>query len=492
MLALHLFVLLEKPGPGLKATAYLASLLLSPLALRPLTGSPLSVVLVAPLLVSLDGALRSMAGSWALGVELGRGRGVTRALKALGASSLSVLLLSVAISNTPLLLSSLLVLLYLASAFAYSLRGLDRVRIDVRRGVLRVLAGREGGTKAVLCPEGPTRAYVQLRSRFPWMKIAPDQAELEPGEPLELSIRVRPPLAAPINPVAEAVLVDPRGLVAVRRELSLVDLYVVPKARYAEWLAVRFLRGIPEELDVLAVGSRKEMPVSFRTRAFRSYYGSRPYVPGDDIRDIDWKKSAKLRKLIVKEYAALRGNPAIVVTCLTAEDEEEADDLCYKLVMTVLTMAGEGVPIAVVAYDAERVAVVWKADEPEVALRKVLTLTKHITMLKSPGRVLSVPDPGLKQLRRLVYKLEREGRPTLRSLRDLLALKHKALEEAARGRPAYEALVKCTSLIPPPALVVIISPLSHDAEAVIVGAEKIEASGYRTVLLHVKHGGTRP
>lgn len=81
----------------------------------------------------------------------------------------------------------------------------------------------------------------------------------------------------------------------------------------------------------------------WRERARRGvYYGVRFYVPGDDLRDIHWKKSISRRRLVVKEYTSDymsggggRGSgagSAFLIADLEASSPDELDRLAYDLV----------------------------------------------------------------------------------------------------------------------------------------------------------------
>ena len=68
------------------------------------------------------------------------------------------------------------------------------------------------------------------------------------------------------------------------------------------------------------------------------YEGVRLYVPGDSPRDIHWKKSVSLGRLVVKVYSSGGGGEgsrgegvAVVIADLQAPTPEELDELSFKL-----------------------------------------------------------------------------------------------------------------------------------------------------------------
>jgi hypothetical protein len=54
-----------------------------------------------------------------------------------------------------------------------------------------------------------------------------------------------------------------------------------------------------------------------------------------------------------------------------------------------------------------------------------------------------------------------------------LNFEHRAVEEVARLHPATLALSAVTGRVPAPATIFLVSPLNHDAEALLVATEKL-------------------
>lgn len=111
------------------------------------------------------------------------------------------------------------------------------------------------------------------------------------------------------------------------------------------------------------------------------YYGSRPYEPGDRLKDDDRRHSFKLQELVVKEFVGAHGQPAIIVANLAAKDLEEADKLAHNLVMSALTLAMEAMPTALAAYDHKEVLATIPLTSPREALKKASSASLRLLPL---------------------------------------------------------------------------------------------------------------
>ncbi len=479
MAVIHVLMLVLPVKAGLRAVIYAATTVIGPMVLEPVVGLLASPLLFSPALMGLDDALAELSAAWVT-ENPSRALSFTGASKALLISSLSASLFSLAVGYRSTALGSLLVAAYTLLASAYSIHSLKKTELNVDKALIRVLAREEGEGKAVLRPSTSIPLHIAFRSTLSWMEVSPEYVRLDPGGKTELTIRVKPPLAAPVDPCVEAVLVGPRGLVSAFKKLHPVDLHVIPKAKYAEWLAKRFLEGTHETVGLKTVGLELKPLLPSRRG---EYYGSRLYHPGDSVRDVDWKKSVKLHKLVVKEFISSRGAVTALIASLTVSNLEEADELCYKMVMASLTAAVEGIPTALVAYNSEQVVALLGPTDPKEILKLALTLAKHVTVEEIALRVLTVPGEGFEGLRELYRRAEKRRIPGAAGLARLLSIKFTALKRLARDHPAHQALAKCVNLIPAPALLVVVSPLSYDAEALMVGLERASTMGYRTLVL---------
>ncbi|GAJ18510.1 unnamed protein product, partial [marine sediment metagenome] len=66
-------------------------------------------------------------------------------------------------------------------------------------------------------------------------------------------------------------------------------------------------------------------------------------------------------------------------------------------------------------------------------------------------------------------------------LLSMLNFEYQAIEQAAKNHPATLALSQVTEHILPPAIMVLVSQLNHDAEALLVTGEKLTRRGFTTL-----------
>ena len=87
----------------------------------------------------------------------------------------------------------------------------------------------------------------------------------------------------------------------------------------------------------------------------KEYFASRNYLPGDPLKNIDWKHTLKLNELIVKEYIETGGQAAVLAVNLSVNSAEEADKIALNLITAALTFAQEAIPAALAVYNHQKV-----------------------------------------------------------------------------------------------------------------------------------------
>jgi len=456
------------------------TLLLLPLVLEPEVGE-LAALLMIPGIPFLDSALRDNAVIRTL-PEAGSSRKPSTTLKALASTLLLVLFFSFVPSQRTLTWTSLLLIAYLARVVAYILWSIPKAPVTASRTWVRIVVGDTARTSLTLKSKSRVSLHLLLEARYEWVRLTPSQMKLEKDEVM-LSLTITPPLAGPSRLQLQASIVDPWGLIQARQTLEPVELYVIPRARYAAWLAKKYLElGAPGDASTALA-----LPLSQRPRGARrgvEYHGDRLYQPGDRLKDIDWKHSIKLQELITKEHLDSPGQAAMIAVNLDAQDAEQADILAYSLITSALTLAKEAVPMALAIYDHNDVVVVTPAQNGRQALLRVLKLAQDISLYQPGERFLGPPD--LRRLRRTIAQLEGAKAEPAQKLMNILRTEYEALQQAARHHPATRALSKAAESTPPPALIVVISLSPDDIEALEVALGRLKKRGYEAVSMETR------
>jgi uncharacterized protein (DUF58 family) len=480
LLALQIYSVYKPPKPGLNLAITFSTLILTPLTLEPPAGKLLPAILIVPAIPLLDKALRENAVEQP-STYLKGGRGLTATAKALTTALLLTFTSSVILLNQTLMLTSILLAAYLTSTLLYALIKIPKKPLAESKTWCRVIVGESVKTSTTIKSKAAIPLHVSLKPPYDWVQIHPLKFTLPVGGGVDVNLAVKPPLAGPSRIQLQASTVDMWGLTRIGQTLEPVELHIIPRARYAEWLARKFL-----EITAPGAGVTAEVPplrASSTGRLGLEYYGSRPYQPGDRLRDLDWKHTLKFRELIVKEYAGAQGQPAIMVVNLIASDIEEADKLAYAFITSALTLAVEGLQTALTAYNEREVVESTPLISSREALKRALKLTQKITIIEQPKRVLE--PPNVMRLRRSIEQLKTLKSEPARRLAEILSFEQEALEEAARNHPVSKAVETVAEICPPPATIALISLRNHDAEALPVTLERMERRGYVVIPIEV-------
>ncbi len=467
-------------GPGLNVAFVFLTLLLLPLTLEPVVGELAAALLMVPGIPLLDSVLRDNAMPRS-GHGSGRARKASPVLTALTVALLVVLFVSFIPEERTLTWSATLIIAYLAAVVAHALWVIPQAPLEDSRTWLRVIAGDTVRTPLRLTRKGRMPLHLLLEAPYPWVHLAPSQMELGKDETI-VNLAITPPLAGPSLLQFGALVVDPRGLIQTRQMLQPVELHVIPRARYAAWLAKQYLERVPPGSAYIELS----LPILERPSGIKQgieYHSSRPYQPGDRLKNIDWKHSVKLHELITKEYLEGSGQPAVIAANLDAEDPEQADILAYNLIASALTLAREAVPTALALYDHRDVLAVTAAQDPRQALLRTLKLAERITLHQPGERFLGAPDLPL--LRRTIIRLEETKAEPSRKLMDILRVEYETLQQAAGHHPATRALTEAAERTPPPALIVVISLSPDDTEPLAVTLERLRKRGYDPIWMEM-------
>ncbi len=482
-----LFITFRPLQPRLNIVITVAAIFLLPLVLEPLmdyltyTGllSPTTVQLIAviailPVIYLLDYNLRQNAQNMTI-VHNIKGKHTTAIVNALFVSTLAILLVSLVINNPVLLLTTIALGLYLLVILIRVLHAIPRLPLDIPTIWKRVIAGTTGDISLYAISKASIRLHSLLSPVDPWVEITPQRFTLNRAK-MELNLTITPSLAGPSHPQLQVSVIDPRGFIQVNQIIEPLELHVIPRARYAEWLAIKYLEQTGGEGTVATTPLPKAIIIP---KKGIEYFDSRSYQPGDRLRDIDWKHTLKLNQIIVKEYIESGGQSAIIAVNLSVTDAEEADKLAFNLITSALTLAGETIPTALAIYNHQKVILTTSAIEPREILKQTLLVVKDIASVEFAHRFLQPAD--ISKLRRNTILLKQATSQPAERLLGMLYFEYEAIEEAAKNHPATLALSQVTKRVPPPAIIVLVSQLNHDAEALVVTTEKLAKRGFTTI-----------
>ncbi|MFC1966916.1 DUF58 domain-containing protein, partial [Chloroflexota bacterium] len=257
---------------------------------------------------------------------------------------IAVLGASLFFGSLSLLLASATIIIYLGILGTVVLRRFPAKPVEETQVQHRMVAGSEGQLYIELTVKTNIGGLLFVKSPYEWLKESPNILSLKENK-LVAKVSLSPALSGPSLVKLEAQAMDRWGLIQNKFELNPIRLYVIPRARYAAWLAKKYLAETKPG-DVPLISNIEALKPIYGLRRGVEYYGSQLYQPGDSLKNIDWKHSLKYNELVTKEFAGFHGRSAIILINLAVGDAEEADKLAYKIIATAISLARENIPVA--------------------------------------------------------------------------------------------------------------------------------------------------
>ena len=184
-----------------------------------------------------------------------------------------------------------------------------------------------------------------------------------------------------------------------------VTLKVYPKSLPLIMGALLFLQGSRGLGPGLFHGKRRGQGVE--------YAETREYVPGDPLKFIDWKATARLSKLMVKEFLEERYGAPHIIFNGQALGPLSADELSFLLLSTVLGLASEGLPMGFTFKTREKTTVVENVSPRDAVKMALLHVLETYPSLE--WEIYELVEPRIKRESLIKFlKGLREG-----SLRDM-------------------------------------------------------------------------
>jgi len=263
----------------------------------------------------------------------------------------------------------------------------------------------------------------------------------------------------------------------VRGRLGLVEgvgelpfrlaLKVYPRVLAAAVATARFLLAA----GGLGVGE----PPTVLKGAGLDYADSREYLPGDMLRHMDWKATARLGRLVVKEFYVGGGTGVHLVYEAAAPDPISLDELSSAFLNSVLAVAEQGLPLGLMVHDGERVLLRVPRVQPALAVALALRYALQIVEVP-PEELYGVLEPKtVSELRRILEGLDETP------LRELLQAELRALKGAVTE--PYRVLEQMLSEGGERFQLVLASSLSRDPLPILELASIAQRRGYFLLVL---------
>lgn len=329
-----------------------------------------------------------------------RGMGALGALIALASLSIVFQDLIIALSALSVLAALIvdsLALELLAARFREELSRVEPLRIDTR-----IIAGSE---RRIELKHFPKEEGVSLRSNERWVEIEED--------PEGLTIVIRPQISGSYEIDGLRALIRSPFWMFSKELVSppSVKVRALPRATPLIVEALRALSASEGEGTGLGEGT-SEIPLPLGNE----YVGSREYIVGDSPKRIDWKATARIQDLIVKEFSEERGGAGLIF-CPASLGRYTADMLFSAALSAALAFSKAGVPVTYLLIEDGNFKVSSVNSRPDQVLRDLLVRVM---------RELELSEPDF-----LEYVVPK---PSRRLIRYLLRLKDEGLKEAVKRR----------------------------------------------------------
>jgi len=446
------------------------------LLLASTTGPFLALLIALPTILLIHHSLEEVSQSLTY-QDTRYARRPTRLCLGLLSIVIVVLLVALLLGSLSLLLAGAAIVSYFGVLGTIILRRLPLKPVVELQLDQRMLAGAREDLAIEMTPQTRLGGTLFLASPYEWLKVSPNVLSLKENK-LRAKVSLSPTLSGPSVTKLKGYAIDRWGLMQTTFELEPIRLYVIPRARYAAWLARKYLAGTkPGTLPLLSnIEARKP---AYGLRRGVEYYGSQLYQPGDSLKNIDWKHSLKYNQLITKEFAEFHGRSAVILINLAVSNAEEADKLAYKIIVTAISLARENVPAALAVYNHEGVRLTTTTLSPQQLLHQSLQVAQEMVTYINPVKYLSPPD--VTRLRANINRIQLAESQASRVLSQLLKLEYQNLNDNAKLNPATKALSEVFTKADKQSNIVVISNYNHDAEALAFNTFNFTRKGNTTI-----------
>ena len=393
------------------------------------------------------------------------------------------------------LLASVSLIAYLAFSYADFRAGLKLLKTDLLAGATiekrRVPVGRPVRvnltvTNPLATPVRITGVEFALSSSA--VKIVSQYAPtttLQPKQRMMLPQELRTQTGGRLDIRRIAMRIsDQRGLFSALVESPLeasVEVYPAPLPRKA--LTPMALYGGVEHRRISPTGVE--------------YAGTRQYEQGDDLRKIDWKATARLTRLMVKEFHTEENFPVTIL--LDTGDSmnspahvgtrlDEAAAVAYLLSRVAIA---QGDPVNIVPYNEDNLQSYMKPGSRRTQLAQILSiLTKLSRKLEEREPAEPRRPRPLRTISREIEQLEvlkerAESAQYAEKVLSLLRLFRSAYFMKLREKGLYQAFTTISTSQTTSGLIVVLTDFQTQLDALIEGGRAMQRKGHRVLAVQI-------
>ncbi|MEM3739759.1 MAG: DUF58 domain-containing protein [Candidatus Korarchaeum sp.] len=242
-----------------------------------------------------------------------------------------------------LILTLLTTLVSLISSFRRAMWIARHLNVKPEKVNLRMIAGSKEIISIKISSPKPVELLVDHPMKF--CRVRPRRYVTSET----LSIEVEPKLAGLYGSnVLYVETVAFLRLFSVRSNLLFkMDIEVIPRIVPAVIRAVKLVTSSPSS------SSLREIPLFHKIGEGEEYAETREYVPGDNIRHIDWKATARLNMLMLKQFHEEISGEVNIIYDLRVAGPISADFVATELVNLAATLSHQSVPYRITVIDKE-------------------------------------------------------------------------------------------------------------------------------------------
>ncbi|MCX8188630.1 MAG: DUF58 domain-containing protein [Nitrososphaeria archaeon] len=279
--------------------------------------------------------------------------------KTLSYTTLTLALFTIIFQDPIIFSASTILALTLLTTLAYLTIKARRIgkssKIIPEKFQKQIVAGRFEETKIIV----QNSHKIKFRLKHPINFIRPKKAEHVTNEPIELEIS--PQLAGEYK--ANTILFEiesPLKTFTCTQEISYeTSITVVPRIMPALIRAIELATAtgtLAYEHPIQVVGKGTE------------YAETREYLPGDDIKHIDWKATARLQKPMIKQFHQETGGIAQIVYDQKAAGPITKDKMATEFLNTATALTSLSIPYTITIVDQTNSLKVKRHKDPKTAL----------------------------------------------------------------------------------------------------------------------------